>query len=99
MVDLGWRSVGVLELTALPSIDEEHWKPLVRETDVFSDAFASTGANEAWIEGHRREGPRVTGNYFQVLGGGRILGRKPTPSDEQPGGPPVIVHHHAARVT
>jgi dipeptidase E len=34
MVDLGWRSVGVLELTALPSIDEELWLPLVRETDV-----------------------------------------------------------------
>ena len=34
MVDLGWKSVGVLELTALPSIDEEHWVPLVRETDV-----------------------------------------------------------------
>jgi len=34
MVELGWRSVGVLELTALPSIPEEHWVPLVRETDV-----------------------------------------------------------------
>lgn len=34
MVDLGWKSVGVLELTALPSIDAEHWKPLVLETDV-----------------------------------------------------------------
>jgi dipeptidase E len=34
MVDLGWKSVGVLELTALPSIDEKHWVPLVRETDV-----------------------------------------------------------------
>lgn len=34
MVDLGWKSVGVLELTALPSIDEERWKPLVLETDV-----------------------------------------------------------------
>jgi dipeptidase E len=34
MVDLGWQSVGVLELTALPSIDEERWVPLVRETDV-----------------------------------------------------------------
>ena len=30
---LGWRSLGVLELTALPSIDEEHWVPTVRETD------------------------------------------------------------------
>jgi len=28
MVDLGWKSVGVLELTALPSIDKEGWVPL-----------------------------------------------------------------------
>jgi dipeptidase E len=34
MVELGWKSVGVLELTALPSIPEEKWVPLVRETDV-----------------------------------------------------------------
>jgi dipeptidase E len=34
MVDLGWKSVGVLELTALPSIDKEHWVPMVRKTDV-----------------------------------------------------------------
>jgi dipeptidase E len=33
-VGLGWRNVGVLELTALPSLDEERWVPLVRETDV-----------------------------------------------------------------
>jgi dipeptidase E len=31
---LGWKSLGVLELTALPSIDEKQWVPLVRETDV-----------------------------------------------------------------
>ena len=29
-----WRSVGVLELTALPSIGEERWLPWVREADV-----------------------------------------------------------------
>jgi dipeptidase E len=34
MVDLGWKSVGVLELTALPSLDEERWVPWVHETDV-----------------------------------------------------------------
>jgi dipeptidase E len=34
MVDLGWKSVGVLELTALPSIDAERWMPVVREADV-----------------------------------------------------------------
>jgi len=33
-VGLGWESMGVLELTALPSLDEERWVPLVRETDV-----------------------------------------------------------------
>jgi dipeptidase E len=32
--ELGWRSLGVLELTALPSIDEKHWVPMVQETDV-----------------------------------------------------------------
>lgn len=31
--DLGWRSLGVLELTALPSIQEESWVPAVREAD------------------------------------------------------------------
>jgi dipeptidase E len=34
MVGLGWKSVGVLELTTLPSLDQERWVPLVRETDV-----------------------------------------------------------------
>jgi dipeptidase E len=34
MCELGWKSLGVLELTALPSIDEEHWIPKVQETDV-----------------------------------------------------------------
>jgi dipeptidase E len=31
--DLGWKSLGVLELTALPSIEKESWVPLVQETD------------------------------------------------------------------
>jgi dipeptidase E len=30
---LGWKSMGVLELTALPSIDGDAWIPTVRETD------------------------------------------------------------------
>ena len=33
MVDLGWASMGVLEVTALPSIDRERWVPLVQQTD------------------------------------------------------------------
>lgn len=34
MTELGWKSVGVLELTALPSIDRERWETWVREADV-----------------------------------------------------------------
>jgi dipeptidase E len=34
MCELGWKSLGVLELTALPSLAEDAWVPLVEETDV-----------------------------------------------------------------
>ena len=34
MCELGWKSLGVLELTALPSISEDCWVPLLKETDV-----------------------------------------------------------------
>ena len=34
MIELGWKSIGLLELTALPSMDRDHWVPTVRETDV-----------------------------------------------------------------
>jgi dipeptidase E len=34
MCELGWKSLGVLELTALPSIEAERWVQWVRETDV-----------------------------------------------------------------
>jgi dipeptidase E len=34
MCELGWKSLGVLELTALTTIDEERWVSWVRETDV-----------------------------------------------------------------
>jgi dipeptidase E len=33
MCGLGWKSLGVLELTALPSINKDNWVPLLRETD------------------------------------------------------------------
>jgi dipeptidase E len=34
MSSMEWKSLGVLELTALPSIGEERWVPWVREADV-----------------------------------------------------------------
>jgi dipeptidase E len=33
LCELGWRSLGVLELTALPSIEEAAWLPVLRDAD------------------------------------------------------------------
>jgi dipeptidase E len=33
LCEVGWKSLGVLELTALPSIKGEHWVPMVQEID------------------------------------------------------------------
>ena len=33
LTDLGWKSLGVLELTALPSIDKDVWLPTVQSAD------------------------------------------------------------------
>jgi dipeptidase E len=33
LTDLGWASVGVLELTALPSVDRDVWVPVVESAD------------------------------------------------------------------
>jgi dipeptidase E len=34
MCELGWKTLGVLELTALPSIDQELWVSAVRDADI-----------------------------------------------------------------
>jgi putative ABC transport system permease protein len=67
------------------------YEALLRETDVFTDAFASTLDVNAWIDGLKREGRLVTGNFFQVLGVSAERGRTLTPADDQPGAPPVMV--------
>jgi dipeptidase E len=33
LCELGWKSLGVLELTALPSIQKDAWVPMLQETD------------------------------------------------------------------
>ncbi len=33
MCELGWKSLGVLALSALPGMDEQQWVPMVRQTD------------------------------------------------------------------
>jgi putative ABC transport system permease protein len=70
------------------------YEAILRETGVFSDAFATTSDVQAWIEGSRREGRLVTGNFFGVLGVSAARGRTLTPSDDEPGRPPVMVLSH-----
>ena len=69
---------------------------LLRETDVFVDAFASTGDVSALIEGVRREGRLVTGNFFRVLGADAERGRAFAPIDDEPGSAAVLVLSHRA---
>jgi dipeptidase E len=45
MVRLGWASVGLLELTALPSIGPERWLPWVRD----ADALLVDGGDAAYL--------------------------------------------------
>jgi predicted permease len=74
----------------------QEYETLVRETGVFSDAFATTADVQAWIDGTRREGRLVTGNFFQVLGVSAARGRTLRPSDDEPGRPPIVVLSHWA---
>ena len=69
MCGLGWKSMGVLELTALPSIDEERWVLLVRGdrhpagggrrcvVSVSLDAGVGAGESPAVAERNRLGGP------------------------------------------
>jgi len=57
---------------------------LLRETGVFVDAFASTGDLTALVEGVRREGRLVTGNFFRVLGVVAERGRVFSPAGTSP---------------
>jgi predicted permease len=78
------------------SFTRVQYETLVRETAVFSDAFAQTSEVDARIEGRRMEGSLVTGNFFRVLGVSAARGRALDPSDDEPGGAPVIVVSHRA---
>lgn len=48
-LELGWRSYGVLELTALPSLLEEHWLPAVEAADVLIVGGGNTGYLSYWL--------------------------------------------------
>ena len=51
MCELGWKSLGVLELAALPTLDRELWLPLVEEIDV----LLANGGDSLYLAHHMRE--------------------------------------------
>lgn len=51
MCELGWKSLGVLELTALPSIQEAYWTAAVRE----ADALLVQGGDVVYLSRWMRE--------------------------------------------
>lgn len=46
---MGWQDFGLLELTALPSILEEHWLPAVEAADIIIVGGGNTGYLSYWL--------------------------------------------------
>jgi dipeptidase E len=95
MTELGWKSLGVLELTALPSIDRDVWVPMVQE----ADALLVSGGEPLYLSYWMRQSgladllPSLRDTtYMSVSAGGMVLGpsvghdfvgwRPPTGGDE-----------------
>ena len=76
MCELGWKSLGVLELTALPSIDKEAWVSAVHETDALLVAGGDPLYLSYWMQ---RSGladlfPSLRDTvYLSVSAGGMVL--------------------------
>lgn len=74
MVELGWRSVALLELTALPGIDEDRWVPLVRGADV----LLVSGGDAPYLHHWMRETgfadllPSLTETVYLAMSGGSM---------------------------
>ena len=54
MGELGWESLGGLELTALPSIDRPRWVPVVQQCYVLLDGggdplYLGAGMQQSWL--------------------------------------------------
>ena len=75
MCELGWKSLGVLELTALPTLDRELWVPLVEETDV----LLANGGDSLYLAHHMRESgladllPSLSAVWVGLSGGSMVM--------------------------
>ena len=75
MCELGWKSLGVLELTALPSIAAENWVPMVEE----ADALLAAGGDSLYLAHWMRESgladllPSLRAVWAGVSGGSMVM--------------------------
>jgi dipeptidase E len=76
MCELGWKSLGVLELTALPSIDEEQWVPLLEQ----ADALLVSGGDALYLAYWMRQSgladrlPSLRAVWVGLSGGSMVMG-------------------------
>jgi len=75
MTELGWKSVGLLELTALPSVGADRWVPWVQEADV----LLANGGDALYLAHWMRESgladllPSLTDKVWAGLSGGSMV--------------------------
>jgi dipeptidase E len=75
MCELGWKSLGVLELTALPSIDRERWVPLVQE----ADALLAGGGDATYLSHWMQQSgladllPSLEAVWVGISGGSMVM--------------------------
>ncbi len=48
--EMGWKELGTVELTALPTIEEEHWLPFVESSDAILVSGGNTGYLSYWMQ-------------------------------------------------
>jgi dipeptidase E len=75
MSELGWKSLAVLELAALPTLERERWVPFVEE----ADALLVNGGDSLYLAHHLRESglaellPSLNAVWIGLSGGSMAL--------------------------
>jgi dipeptidase E len=75
LCELGWKSLGVLELTALPSLDEQLWVPLVEQADV----LLASGGDALYLAHWMRQSgladllPSLRAVWVGISGGSMVM--------------------------
>src|SRR5829696_3144226 len=100
MCELGWKSLGLLELTALPSIDEARWVPLVQETDVLLVNGGDPLDLGSWM---RQSGladrlPSLRAVYVGLSAGSMVLAPPSGGTSSAGLRPPVLIKRSACSV-